>query len=231
MVLETEALSSDDDDGSIVRHTLHESIVRRIREMIIEGSLQPGMRLHEGQLGAQLKVSRTPLREALKALSSEGLLTLSPGRGAIVSVFSPEYVKNSLDLLAYMESTSVSLICRNSPDSVIQELIGLHDRMLAASKAGDRMQYFRLNQAIHSGVVRFTGNEPMMYVHSSLQAQIQHIRYIGHGGSENWASAIDEHNELMKHLVARNEPEAKDAVLQHFHNTWLRVKKSLEQTS
>src|SRR5437879_9625548 len=66
----------------IVRHNLHDAIVTRVRDMIIEGTLAPGTRVHEGHLGQELGVSRTPLREALKYLASEGLLELAPGRGA-----------------------------------------------------------------------------------------------------------------------------------------------------
>ena len=83
----------------IVRHNLHNAIVSRVRDMIIEGTLAPGTRIHEGRLGQELGVSRTPLREALKYLASEGLLELAPGRGAVVRSFSAKDVEDSLIVL------------------------------------------------------------------------------------------------------------------------------------
>ncbi len=89
----------------IVRHNLHDAIVSRVRDMIIEGSLAPGTRIHEGHLGQELGVSRTPLREALKYLASEGLLELAPGRGAVVRSFSSKDVHDSLIVLANLEKS------------------------------------------------------------------------------------------------------------------------------
>src|ERR1700690_1110488 len=77
----------------IVRHNLHDAIVSGVRDMIIEGTRAPGSRIHEGHLGQELGVSRTPLREALKYLASEGLLELAPGRGAVVGSFSSKDVE------------------------------------------------------------------------------------------------------------------------------------------
>ena len=97
-------LADDPARKPIVRHNLHDAIVSRVRDMIIEGRLAPGARIHEGNLGQELGVSRTPLREALKYLASEGLLELSPGRGAVVRKFLAKDVQDSLIVLAHLES-------------------------------------------------------------------------------------------------------------------------------
>jgi DNA-binding GntR family transcriptional regulator len=85
-----------EDRGPIVRQSLHEAIVTRVRDMIIEGTLASGTRIHEGNLGRELGVSRTPLREALKFLASEGLIELSPGRGAVVRQFTRKDIQDTL---------------------------------------------------------------------------------------------------------------------------------------
>src|SRR3977135_1680306 len=104
----------------IVRHNLHDAIGSRVRDMIIEGTLSPGMRIHEGHLGQELGVSRTPLREALKYLASEGLLELSPGRGAVVRKFSPKDVQDSLQVLATLEGLAGALACEHASDEDIR---------------------------------------------------------------------------------------------------------------
>ena len=114
----------------IVRHNLHDAIVTRVRDMIIEGTLAPGTRVHEGHLGQELGVSRTPLREALKYLASEGLLELSPGRGAVVRKFSPKDVQDSLLVLANLESLAGTLACARATDEEIREIRHLHDEMM-----------------------------------------------------------------------------------------------------
>src|SRR2546430_667342 len=100
----------------IVRQNLHDAIVSRVRDMIIEGTLAPSTRVHEGRLGQELGVSRTPLREALKYLASEGLLELSPGRGAVVRKFSPKDVQDSLQVLATLEGLAGTLACERASD-------------------------------------------------------------------------------------------------------------------
>src|SRR5690349_17280278 len=101
----------------IARPSLHDAIVTRVRDMIIEGELPPGARIHEGQLGTALGVSRTPLREALKFLASEGLIELSPGKGAVVRKFSPKHVRDSLIVLGDLEALAGRLACENATDA------------------------------------------------------------------------------------------------------------------
>src|ERR1035438_3037948 len=111
----------------IVRQNLHEVIVSRVRDMIIEGTLAPGARIPEGHLCQELGVSRTPLREALKYLASEGLLQLSPGRGAVVRKFLAKDVQDSLRLLAHLESLAGQFACSNGSDQDIAQIRKLHD--------------------------------------------------------------------------------------------------------
>jgi len=90
-----------------------------LRDMIIEGELAPGSRMHESQLGEQLGVSRTPLREAIKYLASEGLVELIPSRGAIVKRFSGKDVHDMLIVLKNLEELAGSLACETATDDDI----------------------------------------------------------------------------------------------------------------
>src|SRR5262245_38326491 len=119
----------------IIRRSLHDEVASRVRDMIIEGALEPGARINETQLCQSLGVSRTPLREALKTLASEGLIELVAARGGVVRKFTPKDVRDMLDVLALLESFAARLACKQASDDQIAELRGLHDRMTAYFKA------------------------------------------------------------------------------------------------
>jgi DNA-binding GntR family transcriptional regulator len=216
-----------DGRGPIARPSLHEAIVTRVRDMIIEGELSAGSRIHEGNLGQQLGVSRTPLREALKFLASEGLLELSPGRGAVVRQFSTKDVRDSLVVLGDLEALAGRLACENATDDEIREVRVLHDRMIEMYEKRDRLPYFKLNQNIHSAILRLSKNEPLAYVHGILQARLRRIRYIGNEGPEKWAGAVADHEQIISTLEARDVERLSKALNAHMERTWERVKNAI----
>jgi len=216
-----------DSRGPIARPTLHDAIVARVRDMIIEGELAPGSRLHEGNLGRMLGVSRTPLREALKFLASEGLLELSPGRGAVVRQFTAKDVHDSLIVLGSLEGLAGRLACANATDAEIREVRQLHDRMMEMYQKRDRLPYFKLNQAIHSAILRLTKNEALVSVHGVLQARLKRIRYIGNEGPEKWAGAVADHEEIIMALAARDPERLSTILTAHMEKTWERVRNAV----
>lgn len=220
-------ISELDARGPIARPTLHDAIVARVRDMVIEGELAPGTRLHEGNLGKMLGVSRTPLREALKFLVSEGLLELSPGRGAVVRQFTAKDVHDSLIVLGSLEGLAGRLACANATDAEIREVQQLHDRMMDMYEKRDRLPYFKLNQAIHSAILRLTKNEALVSVHGVLQARLKRIRYIGNEGPEKWAGAVADHEEIIMALAARDPERLSTILTAHMEKTWERVRNSV----
>jgi DNA-binding GntR family transcriptional regulator len=211
----------------IVRQNLHDVIVSRVRDMIIEGTLAPGARIHEGHLCQELGVSRTPLREALKYLASEGLLQLSPGRGAVVRKFLAKDVQDSLLVLAHLESLAGQLACRNGSDQDIVQIRKLHDEMMQHYAVRNRLPYFKLNQAIHSAILRATGNEALADVHGILQARLRRIRYIGNDRPDKWAAAVADHEEMIAALEARDGERLASILAAHMDRTWDRVRDSI----
>ena len=210
--------------GRIARPSLHEAIVTRVRDMIIEGALAPGTRIHEGKLGEELGISRTPLREALKFLASEGLLELSPGRGALVRQFSAKDVQDALAVIGHLEGLAGRLACANATDAEIREVRQLHDRMMQMYRTRDRLPYFKLNQAVHSAILRLSKNESLSYVHGILQARLRRIRYIGNESPEKWAGAVADHEIMIEALEARDGERLAAAMVSHMDRTWERVR-------
>lgn len=210
--------------GPIERTALHDTLVNRLRDMIIEGELEPGSRMHESQLGMQLGVSRTPLREAIKYLASEGLVELVPSRGAIVKRFSGKDVHDMIIVLKSLEELAGSLACIAATDDEIATVRQLHDEMYACYKAGDRLRYYKLNQAIHTEICRIAHNDALSNMQGLLQSRLKRIRFIGHEGAEKWAAAVAEHEAMIKALELRDGTALAEVLGRHLLNAWERVK-------
>ncbi len=191
--------------------------------MVIEGQLTPLMRIHEGQLGKALGVSRTPLREALKVLASEGLLELVPGRGAVVRKLTQKDVRDMLDILGAIETLGGRLACRHASDAEIADLRRVHDEMMGFYRTRNRLEYYRRNQAIHSGIVQISGNAMLASTHQMIQARLKRIRFIGNEEPAKWAAAVAEHEEMIAALEARDEERLANIIARHLHETWERV--------
>ena len=211
----------------IERPTLHNVVVSRIRDMIIEGQLPAGGRIHEGQLGQQLGVSRTPLREALKVLANEGLVELIPNRGATVRKLTTKDVKDMLTVLGSLENLAGPMTCENASDEDIREVRRLHDEMLKYYSAGDRLQYFKRNQQIHTALISLSGNESLALVYDILQSRMKRIRYLGHRTDEQWAAAVADHEDMIGALEARDSQRLASAMVSHVSRTWDRVQNAI----
>jgi DNA-binding GntR family transcriptional regulator len=212
--------------GSIApldRRSLHEDLVERIRTMIIEGELAPATRIHEGQLGKALGVSRTPLREALKFLASEGLVELVPGRGALVRKLTASDVRDMLDVLCVLEARAARLACRNASEADIASVRRLHDEMMDFYRVGNRLDYYRRNQAIHTALATLSGNALLASLHQVIQARLKRIRFLGNDEPAKWADAVAEHAEMIRALETRDEDSLAGVIERHLSRTWVRV--------
>jgi DNA-binding GntR family transcriptional regulator len=198
-------------------------VVDRVRTLIIEGQLVPAARIHESELCKALGVSRTPLREALKVLASEGLIDLVPGRGAVVKRLTQKDVRDMLDVLVALETLAGRLACRNATDAQIAALRRTHDEMMAWYAAGNRLEYYWRNQAIHAGLAQLSGNAHLASLHLVLQARLKRIRFIGNEEPDKWAGAVAEHEAMMAALEARDEAALVDVTRRHLDQTWMRV--------
>ncbi|WP_430397595.1 GntR family transcriptional regulator [Ferrovibrio sp.] len=221
----TSGLDSDGEPevAPIVRRSLHEEIVTRLRDLIIEGRLPPGVRINEVAVGKLLQVSRTPLREAIKRLASEGLIELVPTRGAVVRTFTAKDVEDILAVLSALEQLAARQICAHASDAEIGQICALHDAMMERYAARDRLAYFKLNQEIHSTIVELTGNQTLAKTHGSLQACIRRIRFVGNERPDKWASAVAEHEEMVAALRARDGERLAGILDRHMRNTQTRV--------
>jgi len=198
---------------------LHEEVVDRLRDMIIEGVIPAGERLHEINLSETLNVSRTPLREALKLLANEGLVELLPGRGARVSQLTPEGVGELFEVIAGLERLAAELAASRMTARDFERLRRMHDRMAVHFEAGERQDYFALNHQIHLAIVAAARNGTLTATHAALMVKARWGRYSALASAERWAEAMSEHNALMAALEQRDGRLAGDILCKHDRRT------------
>jgi len=202
----------------IRRQTLHEELIENIRAMIFDDQLQAGTRIPERELCRKFGISRTPLREALKVLASEGLITLLPNRGAWVTELTPEDVDELFPVMAALEALSGELACRNASDADIAEVRALHYQMALHHARGEQPEYFRVNQQIHGKIMELAGNPTLLQVYSSLAQRIRRARYLANASINRWDAAMREHEAILDALAGRDGTALADLLKSHLLN-------------
>lgn len=192
----------------IPRVTLHDAVLNQVRDMIIGGLLPPGARINEGLLGASLGVSRTPLREAIKTLASEGLVEIVPTKGAIIRRFDARDAREILEVLKALEQAAGRLTCERAPDTALAGIRTLHDTMVAAHNKRDRAEYARLNYVLHAAIVEAAGNGTLAQAHETVLTQIKRLGLIGHESDERWTALLGEHEHTIAALERRDAERA-----------------------
>ena len=209
------------------RKLLHETVIDRLRDMIVQGELAPETKLNERVLAEQLGISRTPLREAFKYLASEGLVELLPNRGAAVAPLKPEKVKEIFVVLGAVEALAGELVCRNASDADIAEIRALHYQMVAHYARGELAQYFRCNQQIHMRIVECAGNATLSQVYRGLNAHAKRARYMANLSHERWDKAVKEHEEIIEALGNRDSARLQAMLRDHLANKLVMVMEAL----
>lgn len=206
----------------IPRNSLHDQVTARVRDMIVDGRLEAGAPIPELELARQLGISRTPLREALKVLASEGLVELQARRGAIVKVFTAKDAQDMLAVIALLEEHAGREAC-NASDAEIAAIVDLHAQMRGHFERRERPEYFSLNQEIHNAIVRAAGNPTLAVLHGILRTRMRRLRYIGNQSPDNWSAAMAEHDAFVAALRARDGKRLGQLMREHLANTWPRI--------
>lgn len=212
----------------IERRPLHDEVLERVRGMVVEGRWPAGEQIPELKVADDLGVSRTPLREALKVLASEGLVTLLPRRGAVVRAVTPDDARDMLVVIGSLDALAGRLACVNATDADLNNIANMHQRMVQHFENKKRRPYFELNQKIHQAIVTCAGNEVLADLHQSLAVRIRRIRYAGSDQPDFWAEAVQEHQVIIDALCNRDADGLAGALDEHMRNTWRRIRPALE---
>ncbi|BAT59814.1 putative HTH-type transcriptional regulator YdfH [Variibacter gotjawalensis] len=199
---------------------LHGELLSRLREYIAAGNIPDGARIPERQLCEMFGVSRTPLREALKVLASEGLVDLLPNRGARVRQLSEADIRELFDLVAGLEALAGRLACENITDSEVSAIEALHHEMYGHYMRREMDGYFRANQAIHQHIVAAARNVALASSYASVSDRVRRVRFSANltRKRDRWADAMREHELILDALRRRAGNELSDILFLHLRN-------------
>lgn len=201
------------------RRSLHEELTESLRELIVSGELRPGRKVPEKELCELYGVSRTPLREALKVLATDGLINLEPNRGAWVSRITVEELDELFPVMGALEALAGELACKNITDNEIAQVRALHERMSEHHKARTLEDYFKLNQQIHETILAGARNATLTVQYHILAARVRRGRYMANITPERWDQAMKEHGDILESLEARDGARLAVILREHMERT------------
>jgi DNA-binding GntR family transcriptional regulator len=199
----------------IRRSSLNTEVVTRLRSEIVEGVWRPGERLQERLLCDRYGISRSPLREAFQVLAAEGLLEMSPNRGAVVSSPSPSAILANYVLLSALEILAIELASDEASDEQIEAIVAANEAMKKAGKGKDSSAFLHANNEVHRRLVAASGNQPLIDTHRVISRQIIRVQNLNGPLEHAITESITEHDEFLRALKLRSRTKAAQLLRRH----------------
>ena len=199
----------------VVPSSLHDDVADRLRELIFGGSLTPGSFIDEPALCEQLGISRTPLREALKVLTAEGLLRHEPRRGCFVNQITERDLDEIFPVIALLEGRCAFEAARNASDADLAALEVLHQRLNRHAQARRISDYYETNHSIHEAIITLADNRWLAQVIGDLRKILRLARLQQLHAPGRLAQSLAEHMAVFAALKARDAEGAEAAMRTH----------------
>ncbi|MEY4710744.1 MAG: hypothetical protein RIS88_194 [Pseudomonadota bacterium] len=201
---------------SLAPRALYEEVAELLRQRIFRRELEPGSWIDETRLAEEYGISRTPLREALKVLAAEGLVTMKMRRGAYVTEVSEQDMAEVYHLLALLESDAAGVVAQLATDAQLQELQALHAELEGATS--DRDRFFALNERFHLRLLEIAGNRWRKQMVADLRKVMKLNRQQSLLKSGRIEESLQEHAAVMDALRRRDAAAAARRMQAHFRN-------------
>jgi DNA-binding GntR family transcriptional regulator len=199
----------------LVPNSLHDEVAATLREQIFDGTLTPGSFLDEAALCERLSISRTPLREALKVLTAEGLLRHEPRRGCFVNEVTERDLDEIFPVIALLEGRCAYEAARNASDAELHELDALHERLVRHAKARRINDYYATNHIIHEAIIKLADNKWLAQVIGDLRKILKLARLQQLHAPGRLDQSLSEHLAVFAALKARDCEGADAAMRTH----------------
>lgn len=197
---------------------LYQEVAERLRERIFSHELQPGTWVDEQALAEQYGISRTPLREALKVLASEGLVTLKPRRGCYVTEISDRDLDEIFTVMAMLEGECARASAKRASESDLARLQSIHADLEQAAGRQDIDRFFEANQAFHQAVQQIADNRWLLHVIEDLRKVIKLSRHHSLFSEGRLEQALAEHREILDALLERDADAAEARMRDHIRS-------------
>jgi len=201
---------------SLAPRALYEEVAELLRQRIFARELEPGSWIDELRISEALGISRTPLREALKVLAAEGLVTMKVRRGAYVTEVSEKDLRDVYHLLALLESDAARVVAERASTEQLAQIQALHQDLENA--ANDRDRFFQINEAFHLLLLELADNrwrDQMVVDLRKVMKLNRHSSLFKQGRIEQ---SMAEHRAIVQALVARQPELAAERMSAHFMN-------------
>jgi DNA-binding GntR family transcriptional regulator len=199
----------------LVHNSLHDEVAAQLRERIFAGELAPGMFLDEIALAEQMKISRTPLREALKVLTAEGLVRHEPRRGCFVNEVTEQDLDEIFPVIALLEGRCAFEAAQNATDADLAALQEMHDRLAKHAKAKRINEYYEANYQIHETIIALAGNRWLAGVIADLRKILKLARLQQLHAPGRLEQSLSEHLAVFAAMKARDAEGAEAAMRTH----------------
>ncbi len=205
---------------SLTPRALYEEVAELLRQRIFNRELPPGSWIDELRIAEEFGISRTPLREALKVLAAEGLVTMKVRRGAYVTEVSEQDLREVYELLALLESDAAGVVCQRATDAELQELARLHQELERAAnpQTGSRERFFEINEAFHMQLLDLAGNRWRKQMVMDLRKVMKLNRHSSLFKTGRMTESLHEHRAILAAIQNRQPGAAVATVRAHFAN-------------
>ena len=201
---------------SLAPRALYEEVAELLRQRIFRRELEPGSWIDEVKLAQEYGISRTPLREALKVLAAEGLVTMKVRRGAYVTEVSEQDLAEVYHLLALLESDAAAVVAQRATEAELKELQKLHKELESAVK--DRERFFAVNERFHMRLLDLAANRWRNQMVADLRKVMKLNRHNSLLKSGRIQESLAEHAAIMQALASRDAEAARQRMQDHFRN-------------
>lgn len=194
---------------------IRDLIYEYIRKMIFNGELKEGERLVEKDLAEKLKVSRTPVREALRKLETEGLVVHLPRKGVVVKGFSKEDVIEIYSIRKSLEALAISFTVQNITEKEIEKLKYLNERMKEAAEEEDVEKLFELLREFNKVLIESCRMPRLISLINTYREYLERFRVVTMSKKERKLLALKEHDEIIDAIIKRDANRAQSLVQEH----------------
>lgn len=199
----------------LARPALSLDIADRLRRDILRGRLVPGQPIKEREYAAEMAVSRTPMREAIRLLAQEGLVTLRPARSPLVARPSTEEVACALQVLRALEGLSGELACAAASDAEIAAIRAANERFSSMPDDADPLELFERDMEFHIAIAGASHNQPLLETQRAFLARLWRARYQTGRLHRRRARVLREHAAIVEALEARDAARARREIDGH----------------
>ena len=201
---------------TLTPRALYEEVAELLRQRIFARELEPGSWIDEMRLAEEYGISRTPMREALKVLAAEGLVTMKVRRGAYVTEVNDKDQRDVYHLLALLEADAASVVAERATDAQLAELQALHAELEAAVDHTER--FFAINEQFHMRVLAIADNRWRDQMVADLRKVMKLNRHNSLLKTGRLAESLQEHRAIVQALLQRDPALSAQRVREHFAN-------------